>query len=188
MLPTLYEAAGGDPKSLRGDKNQTMPLDGKSFMATLKGKDAEIRNYVYGVHTTRGISNGSNCYPVRSIQDHNYKLIWNLNFNEEFLSSGSKHGNKLYESWLVESNVTKEEFEHAKLYRNRPEFELYDVKKDPYELKNIADDKSFAKTKDKLFTDLKIWMNEQGDKGIETEWKALTRLKGDTTNWQKGGD
>jgi hypothetical protein len=88
----------------------------------------------------------------------------------------------------VESNVTKEEFEHAKLYRNRPEFELYDVKKDPYELKNIADDKSFSKTKDKLFTDLKIWMNEQGDKGIETEWKALTRLKGDTTNWQKGGD
>jgi len=188
VLPTLYEAAGGDPKSLRGDKNQTMPLDGKSFMATLKGKDVEIRNYVYGVHTTRGISNGSECYPVRSIQDHNYKLIWNINYKEEFLSSGSKHGNKLYESWLVESNVTKEEFEHAKLYRNRPEFELYDVKKDPYELNNLAEDKSFAKTKDKLFTDLKIWMNEQGDKGIETEWKALTRLKGDTMNWQKGGD
>jgi hypothetical protein len=31
-------------------------------------------------------------------------------------------------------------------------------------------------------------MNEQGDKGIETEMKALTRFKGDTTNWKKGGD
>jgi uncharacterized sulfatase len=108
VLPTLYEAAGGDPNTLRGDKDQTMPLDGKSFMSTLKGKDLEIRNYVYGVHTTRGISNGSDCYPVRSIQDHNYKLVWNLNYKEEFLSSGSKHGNKLYESWLKQDEVTKE--------------------------------------------------------------------------------
>jgi uncharacterized sulfatase len=188
VLPTLYEAAGGDPITLRGDKDQTMLLDGKSFMSSLKGKDLEIRNYVYGVHTTRGISNGSDCYPVRSIQDHNYKLVWNLNFNEEFLCSGSKHGNKLYESWLKQEDVTKEEYEHAKLYRNRPEFELYDIKNDKYELKNLAEDKSLSKTKEKLFTDLKIWMNSQGDKGIETEWKALTRLKGDTTDWKKNGD
>jgi hypothetical protein len=31
-------------------------------------------------------------------------------------------------------------------------------------------------------------MNEQGDKGVETEWKALTRFKGDTTKWKKGSD
>jgi uncharacterized sulfatase len=188
VLPTLYEAAGGNPKTLRGNIEKTMALDGSSFYATLKGKDVEIRNYVYGVQTTRGISNGSDNYPVRSIQDHQYKLIWNLNYKEEFLSSGSKHGSKLYESWLKEGEVSKEDYERAKLYRNRPEFELYDIKKDPFEMKNIVEDKSLAKTKDKLFTDLKIWMNEQGDKGIETEWKALTRFKGDTTSWQKGGD
>ena len=188
VLPTLYEAAGGNPKTLTGNVEKTMPLDGNSFLATLKGKDVEIRNYVYGVQTTRGIANGSDNYPVRSIQDHNYKLIWNLNYKDEFLCSSSKHGAKLYESWLNEGEVTNEEFNHAKMYRNRPEFELYDIKKDPFELKNIANDKAYTKTKDKLFTDLKIWMNEQGDKGIETEWKALTRFKGDTTDWKKGGD
>jgi uncharacterized sulfatase len=188
VLPTLYEAAGGDPKKLRGNKEQTMMLDGNSFLATFKGKDVEIRNYVYGVQTTRGIANGSDNYPVRSIQDHNYKLIWNLNYKDEFLSSGSKHGSKLYESWLVESDVTREEYEHAKMYRVRPEFELYDIKNDRFEMKNLADDKKMIKVKDKLFTDLKIWMNEQGDKGIETEMKALTRFKGDTTHWKKGGD
>jgi uncharacterized sulfatase len=188
VLPTLYEAAGGDPKTLRGNKEKTMALDGTSFLSTLKGKNVEIRNYVYGVQTTRGISNGSNCYPVRSIQDHNYKLIWNLNYTEEFLSSGSRHGSKLYESWLDESTVTKDEFAHAKLYRNRPEFELYDIKNDRFEMKNLIEDKSLGKIREKLFTELKIWMNQQGDKGIETEWKALTRFKGDTTNWQKGGD
>ena len=188
VLPTLYEAAGGNPKTLRGNKEQTMQIDGVSFMETLKGKNAEIRNYVYGVQTTRGISNGSDCYPVRSIQNHQYKLIWNLNFKEEFLSAGSKHGSKLYESWLVDGNVSAQDIERAKLYRNRPEFELYDMKKDAFEMKNLADDASLNKTKEKLFTDLKIWMNEQGDKGLETEWKALTRFKGDTTNWKKGGD
>ena len=188
VLPTLYEAAGGDPKTLRGDKENKMPLDGNSFFAVLKGKETEIRNYVYGVQTTRGIANGSDNYPVRSIQDHNYKLIWNLNYKDEFLSSSSKHGNKLYESWLNEGEVTKEDYDHAKLYRNRPEFELYDIKNDKFEMKNLADEKSYAKIKDNLFTDLKTWMNEQGDKGIETEWKALTRFKGDTTNWKKGGD
>ncbi len=163
-------------------------FDGSSFFATLKGKDAEIRNYVYGVQTTRGIANGSDNYPVRSIQDHNYKLIWNLNYKEEFLSSASKHGSKLYESMLNEGEVSNEDLNHARLYRNRPEFELYDVKNDRFEMKNIYENKSLTKIKEKLFTDLKIWMNDQGDKGIETEWKALTRFKGDTTNWKKGGD
>ena len=188
VLPTLYEAAGGNPKSLKGNKENTMSIDGSSFFATLKGKDAEIRNYVYGVQTTRGIANGSDNYPVRSIQDHNYKLIWNLNYKEEFLSSASKHGSKLYESMLNEGEVSNEDLNHARLYRNRPEFELYDVKNDRFEMKNIYENKSLTKIKEKLFTDLKIWMNDQGDKGIETEWKALTRFKGDTTNWKKGGD
>ena len=48
--------------------------------------------------------------------------------------------------------------------------------------------KALNKVQEKLFTELKIWMKEQGDKGIETELKALTRFKGDTTNWRKGGD
>jgi uncharacterized sulfatase len=188
VLPTLYECAGGDPKTLRGDKNQKIQLDGTSFFETFKGKNLEIRKYVYGVQTTRGIANGSDNYPVRSIQDHQYKLIWNLNFKDEFLSSSSKHGSKLYESWFDESTVSNNDIEHAKLYRNRPEFELYDIKNDPYELKNLYNQTSNNKIKDKLFTDLKIWMIEQGDKGIETEWKALTRFKGDTTKWKKGSD
>jgi len=82
VVPTLYEAAGGNPALLRGDKDKKMRLDGKSFFATLKGRGAEVRKYVYGVHTTRGIKNGSDNYPVRSVQNQEYKLIWNLNYNE----------------------------------------------------------------------------------------------------------
>lgn len=188
VVPTLYEAAGGNPTLLRGNKEQTMPLDGKSFYATLNGKGTEIRKYVYGIHTTRGIKNGSDNYPVRSIQDHEYKLLWNLNFADPFYCSVSKLGNKLYEGWLEKSKGNPEQYEHAKLYRNRPEFELYDVKNDRYELKNLANTKPLQKIQDNLFSELKRWMTEQGDKGIQSEMEALTRFKGDTTNWKTSAD
>jgi len=188
VVPTLFEAAGGDPETLRGNKEGTMKLDGKSFYATLNGKPKEVRDYVYGVHTTRGIKNGSDNYPVRSIQDHNYKLIWNLQFNEPFLSSGSQPKNKLYNSWLKATNTTPKQAAHAKLYRNRPEFELYNIKKDVYELDNLADNKALTSVKIKLVSELKKWMLDQGDKGIKTEAEALRRLKGDTLDWKTSGD
>ena len=148
----------------------------------------EVRKYVYGIHTTRGIENGSENYPVRSIQDHDYKLIWNMNYTAPFYCSGSKIGAKLYEGWLVKVKDDPKQLEHAKLYRNRPEFELYNLKKDRYELKNLVDEKSLQKTKEVLLGELKTWMNEQGDKGIQSEWDALKRLKGDTTKWRSAKD
>jgi hypothetical protein len=62
------------------------------------------------------------------------------------------------------------------------------MKNDRYELKNLANDVNLQQKKLKLFAELKSWMNDQGDKGIETEWKALTRFKGDTTHWKTSAD
>lgn len=188
VLPTLYEAAGGKPATLRGDIKKTMQLDGKSFFPTLKGKPSAIREFVYGVHTTRGIKNGSDNYPVRSIQNHDYKLIWNLNYQEPFYCSASRLGNKLYEGWLTKSKNNPQQYEHALLYRIRPEFEMYNIKNDKYELKNLANDASLQKVKANLFTELQKWMLQQGDKGIQTEMQALTRFKGDTLNWKTSAD
>lgn len=138
VVPTLYQAAGGKPETLRGNKEKTMRLDGKSFYATLKGVNTPARTYMYGVHTTRGIKNGSDNYPVRSVQNQEYKLIWNLNYTEPFYCSASREGNKLYEGWLKEAKKNPEQYEHALLYRVRPEFELYNLKNDKYEFKNLA--------------------------------------------------
>ena len=188
VVPTLYEVAGGNPDDLRGNKEQTLRLDGKSFYSTLIGKQKEVREYVYGVQTTRGIKNGSDSYPVRSIQNHEYKLIWNLNYKEPFLSSASQPKNKLYEGWLKSTKTNAKQADHAKLYRNRPEFELYDIKNDVYELNNLANDNSLATIKIKLLSELKKWMQDQGDEGKKTESKALTRFKGDTLNWKTSAD
>ena len=115
-------------------------------------------------------------------------MIWNLQFNEPFLCSGSQPKNKLYNSWLKATNTTPKQAAHAKLYRIRPEYELYNIKKDVYELDNLADDKALNSVKIKLVSELKKWMLDQGDKGIKTEAEALRRLKGDTLDWKTSGD
>ena len=184
VVPSLYEAAGGLPLTLRGDKEKSMPLDGISFYHVLTGAERENRKYVYGIQTTRGVNSGSGNYPVRSIQDHEYKLIWNLNHEVPFYCSGSRPGNKLYEGWLDETQNNPVRHEQVLRYRIKPKIELYNIQNDPYELNNLAEE-SFARKiiHERLLPELKSWMRRQGDEGIVTELRALTRFKGDTLQW-----
>ena len=48
------------------------------------GEDNYHRDYTYGVQTTRGIINGSESYPIRSVRSEKYKFILNLNYDEKF--------------------------------------------------------------------------------------------------------
>ena len=50
VTPTCIEAAGGELAS---------GLDGRSFLPVLRGETDRHRDVVYGVHTTRGIINGT---------------------------------------------------------------------------------------------------------------------------------
>mgnify|MGYP001135566668 CR=1 FL=1 len=191
VAPSLYEAAGGHPDKLRGNLSGTMKLDGKSFYQAFKGSPAEVRDYVYGVQTTRGVNNGSLNYPVRSIQDQSYKLIWNLNYKTKFYNAISRpestdsKGSRLYDEWLDDSKDNPKEHAHVKLYQSRPEFELYDMNRDPYELDNLAGRSAeMVKIQEQLFAGLKKWMQQQGDRGVATEMKALTRYKGDSLKWK----
>ena len=50
-------------------------------------------------------------------------------------------------------------------YRRRPAEELYRTEEDPYELKNLAADRKYAKVKARLRAELDRWMKAQGDPG-----------------------
>lgn len=54
----------------------------------------------------------------------------------------------------------------------RPEEELYDLKNDPYELNNLADDPGFLEKLVELRDRLDVWMEETDDKGLEAESEA----------------
>ena len=68
VVPTLIEATGQNPdnfKTMRLSGKEDAGFDGISFMDVLTDNNSSHRNYVYGIHTTRGIINGSEAYPVR---------------------------------------------------------------------------------------------------------------------------
>lgn len=179
ILPTLIEAAGGDPATIDtgcpGAAGGSRGFDGRSFLNVLLGQSQSHRDHVYGVHTTRGIINGSECYPVRSVRSQRYKFIRNLNSDEPF-SNIVTRGDAIFSSW---ERAGGKSAARAKAYRNRPAEELYDMVNDPWELNNLADDLAedadLQAVKAELARELEQWMSQQGDFGNATELKSHQR-------------
>jgi N-sulfoglucosamine sulfohydrolase len=185
VVPTLIEAGGGNADNIetgRPDADGNKGFDGKSFLAVLLGKANEHRDYVYGAHTTRGIIRGSACYPVRSVRSRRYKYIRNLSHESVFYNAVSTGPNTLLEVWTRRGRQDPKAAFLARRYQHRPAEELYDVQKDPFELDNLANDPGYAKIKDNLREQLALWMKQQGDKGVDTELRALER-QGPNRKW-----
>lgn len=170
ILPTLIDMAGGEPNKINTGSKDAFGytgFDGKSFKKVLTGELKHMRDYVYGVNTTRGINYGSDAYASRSARNENFLYIHNLNYPNKYQNVVTR--SSLFRQWMVQDST------RAKLYLMRPEEELYDVKNDPYELKNLAADPKFRFVKTELRSKLEAFMQQQGDKGIETEMHALSR-------------
>ncbi len=178
VVPTLVEAAGAEPTNV--DTNCPDPagnrgFDGKSFLNALLGKTDEHNKYVYGVHTTLGIISGKP-YPIRSIRSTRHKYIVNLMPDATFQNVVTEQDREGYwKTWLRDAAKDERAAELSKRYTQRPAEELYDLAKDPWELDNLASDPEYGKIKRALRKELKVWMAQQGDRGIETEMQAKTR-------------
>jgi uncharacterized sulfatase len=142
VLPTLLEASGSTiPKK----------LDGKSFFKTLKGNEKDVHQYIYGVATKQNIR-ACTVFPSRMVRGERYKLIKNYNALE------------VMESNLGENEIINQFIKiGAKSFPNTPYEELYDLKNDPYQSKNLANDKKYAKQKKLLSKELESWMISQND-------------------------
>ncbi len=182
IIPTLLDAIGEDPSKINvgiSDSNGNNGFDGKSFFDSMMGKTDKHRNFSYGVQTTRGVINGPESYPIRSIRSEKYKYIQNLSHNQLFYNvvtakDTARKGYLIYKSWL-EYAKNEEELNWVKHYKKRPFEELYDLENDPFEKNNIADQPKYFGIKNDLEIKLKVWMEQQGDLGIETEMKAVSR-------------
>jgi len=177
ILPTLIDLAGGNPATLetgQPDANGDKGFDGKSFKDSLLGKEGKIRDYAFSQHTTRGIIAGSPAYASRMVTDGHWKLIWNIHHDKEFRNILSN--SVLFKSWLAKAE-SGDAFaqERTAWFTKRPEWELYDLKTDPWELTSIADKPENAAIKAKLQNALEQWMQQQGDLGHETEMRAHER-------------
>ena len=165
VTPTFVEMAGG--KAPAG-------IDGKSFVNVLEGKTNEHKSYVYGIMTTRGIINGSDAYGIRSIRGWKYKLIKNLNHENEFTNAYTK--GDAFKSMEAKAATGDEKAQKlVRAYQIRPAIELYKIEEDPLEMNNLASNPEYAKIVKRLSVKLDEWMESQGDEGIATEMRAKER-------------
>ena len=168
VVPTLIDAAGGEP--IDG-------LSGRSFLGVIDGETDEHNEYAYGVQTSMGaIGSPPTGYGVRSVQDREFRYVWNLTPEVEYANAVTVGDNEGYWSAWVELAETDE---HARFmvdrYISRPGEELYDLEADPYEMNNRATDPAYTEKKAALREKLEAWMEEQGDLGQATELDARSR-------------
>jgi len=74
--------------------------------------------------------------------------------------------------------ITNEEQE--KLWNEKPVEELYDLKNDPKELNNLAENEEYDEIKQKLQNELLAWMVETKDLGLLPEAEYMMRAKGNS--------
>jgi uncharacterized sulfatase len=156
FLPTLLEAAGGQPPA---------EIDGRSFLPVLRGEARANRDRIF---TTHANDNRMNVYPSRAVRDDRWKYIRNLHPEFAFtthidLVAGALGQRAFFSTWETAAQTDPQAAAILKRYHARPAEELYDLAADPYEQRDLAAHPQHAKTLATLRNELDAWMKTQGD-------------------------
>ncbi len=154
ITPTVLDWAGAMPKRPW--------FHGRSFLSILEQEHPKGWDEVYLSHTFHEITT---YYPMRAVRADRYKYILNLAhglpypFASDLYASPTwqgvlRRGDKMYGGRTVEAFI------------HRPRHELYDLKADPWETKNLADDPAHAEILAELKAKLKNWQKKTKDPWI----------------------
>lgn len=151
LFPTILEATGVKAPS---------GLPGRSMISLLKGEASNWREYLFGEWHLHGLFN---FYPQRSVRDDRYKLIHNLvpsmpNPEIDFATG------RYFEEVGKHISESNDRISAAyQLMKHPPEFELYDLRRDPYEFNNLSEDESHREILAELKRELATWQEDTND-------------------------
>ncbi len=182
IMPTILDYAG-------------LPIpgtvQGKSLRPILEGKTQDSgRTFIVSEHNAHGPA-PQEYYPSRSITDGRYRYLWNLRHEivpdfpiDRYATDPVFREQPKAPAWmpwdatpstLWENNAFEEIIFHKKEFPapyellkatfHRPEFELYDLKNDPYEMHNLAANPEYAPVVQRLDREMKQWMDANHDIG-----------------------
>jgi uncharacterized sulfatase len=165
LLPTMIEVAGGQAPA---------DLDGKSFVDVLRGKKAGHRERIFTTHSRDGVMN---VYPIRSVRTHDWSYIRNLDpqatHTTHIDKAMGKDGLYYWLSWVEKAKTDPAAARIVERYQKRPAEELYDLKSDPFQLRNVVANPAHAGQLQQLRAELDAWMAQQKDEGLATEKKQV---------------
>ncbi len=159
ICATILEVAKVEPP---------VPLHGESLL----GEEITNRNYVFSARDKMDETHDS----MRAIRSKEFKLIHNL-MPERAWCQFNEYKEASYPV-LAEMNILNlkgelNEVQAAFFAKTKPELELYNVKVDPHEVNNLADDPQYAEIRDDLLQKLNNWRKEViDDQGVSEEFRA----------------
>lgn len=142
------------------------PLHGKSLL----GKEIKDRKYVFAARDKMDDTHDS----IRVIRSKKFKYIHNLMPERAYCQyNGYKEAKypslAILNAMNLNGELTKEQA--AFMADHKPEDELYDLEKDPFEMKNLTDDPAYAEAKATLKKDLAAWRKSINDDGPTDEFR-----------------
>lgn len=152
LTPTLLDFAGAQAPTypqhiLSPEVRATAPfptvhgLHGRSFLAATRGESLNGWDEVYASHTFHEIQM---YYPMRAVRGRQYKLIWNIAFQLPFPFATDLWAASTWQAAWRQGPRARFGSRTVGEYITRPEFELYDVERDPWETTNLAGDPQFV--------------------------------------------
>lgn len=155
ILPTLIDLAGGKSHD---------DIDGKSFASVLLGTTKMHRHRIFTTHTGDG---AMNIFPIRSVRMGQFKYIHNLRPDAWHTNHSDRHrkdgAGAYWDSWDAAAQNDPNAAAILKRYYTRPEFEFFDLKHDPLEFSNLAEDSNHQAKMAELRAELSAWTAAQGD-------------------------
>ncbi len=150
---------------------------GKSFNTIIEKEDLDEWDEIYASHTFHEITM---YYPMRVVRSKNYKLIWNIAYQLEYPFASDLWAAS---TWQAEYRAKKEYFGPKKIkdYLFRPEFELYDLSKDPNESNNLATNNAFNGVLETMKDKMKTFQTKTKDPWM-IMWSHDASLQGSGVN------
>jgi len=137
ILPTLLDFA-----KIKKSKK----IQGKSFYKLLHNKKYIENKYIFAEKTYH-----EGFDPIRCVRDKDYKLIINFDSDRTIRVPSDIMNGVTYQTML------------DKLINVKERYELYNIKQDKYESKNLANNNHFKKIKRELVKKIFLWMKSTKD-------------------------
>ncbi|KIK53261.1 hypothetical protein GYMLUDRAFT_49427 [Collybiopsis luxurians FD-317 M1] len=170
ILPTILDFAGAK------EKNNNLERLGRSFLPILASAD-DLSDWdkVYGSHTFHEITN---YWPTRFVRTRRYKYHRNIAWRLDFPFAADIYGSLTWEDIRnAETSPKMIGNRPLKNYFFRPAEELYDLKEDPYEVRNLAKDPAHARVLEELRADLEGWQRKSRDAWLYRDGVSVLLVK-----------
>ena len=179
ITPTMLDFAGAfdnktktvpkkiAQRTMRRGRKRPYKLHGRSFLSILDQEQPKDWDLIHASHTFHEITM---YYPMRVVRDRKYKLIWNLAHQLPYPFASDLWAAPTWQAQYKLGMNANYGRCSVKQYIHRPKFELYDISKDPHEVRNLAGDPKFADVLDAYKEKLRKFQFEYEDPW-KLKWK-----------------